>query len=442
MSNEKELLRILWHSVAAFVKSGYGNVTRNVTSRIIQRGYNVFVSAYYGLEPGGTMKIEGVPHLPSKIGQFGKVSCQLHAKRLRPDMCILHTDWWAFPWFPKMPFINVLYSPQDHTNYPEELINLTKEYNYVLALCKFQMEELKNVGIDSYYVPHGVDVKTYHPIPIKEARKETRFPPEAVVIGRVAANSDKEDRKSWARCFVALRLFFDNNPDARKDIFVYCHTNPTDTRGLPLPRFVHKQGLDEIVRFTDPVLSHIRLTDEEMCLMYNSFDFQLYPSKREGFGLPIMESNACGRPNIVTDFSSMSEMVDYGKCGWLVKNFCSGENILTTAINACTALPDVYSIADTIEDAYNHPKKIITFGNKARKLAMDYDWDRVVENYWIPFLEEVPKLEQKKRNMEDKKKQEEFRKLYKKIKKKQIKKKMKKTIEDLDEVIERNETKK
>jgi len=215
----------------------------------------------------------------------------------------------------------------DHESYPEELINLTKAYDYVFSLCHFQEKELNKNGIKSYYVPHGVNTEIFHPMPTSEARDITKFPKDKFVFGRVAANSDKEDRKSWSRCFVALRLFLENNPDAKNDVFLYCHTNPTDGKGLPLVRFVHRQGLDKIVRFTDPALTHVRLTDDEMRVLYCSFDVQLYPSKREGFGLPIMEANACGVPNIVTDFSSMSEMVDYGKCGWLVENLCKGTTL-------------------------------------------------------------------------------------------------------------------
>jgi len=302
---------------------------------------------------------------------------------------------------------------------------LTKQYDYVLAFCHWQQEELKKSGIESYYTPHGIDAKVYHPMPMKEARDTTKFPKEAFIIGRVSANSDKEDRKSWARCFVATRLFLEDNPDARKDVLMYCHTNPKDGKGLPLDKFAHKQGLDDIVKFTDPALSHVRLTDEEMCVLYNSFDIQLYPSKREGFGLTINEANACGTPNIVTNFSSMPELVDYGKCGWLVESLVKGENLITTPINASTAMPDVYSIKDAIEDAYNHPKKCIKFGKKARLLAMDYDWDRVIEKCWIPFLEEIPRLEKEKKDKLEKEKQEEFKKLYKKIKKKKVRRKRK-----------------
>ena len=195
---------------------------------------------------------------------------------------------------------------------------------------------------------------------------------------------------------------------------MYCHTNPHDQRGLPLDRFVHKQGLDDIVKFTNPARSHDRLTTEEMNLLYNSFDILMNPSKREGFCLPILEAEACGKPVIATDFSSMTELVK-GR-GWLVKNALEGENMITTPINATTGMPDVYGIKDAIKDAYFHPKKIIKFRRKCREFALDFDWDRIIEKQWIPMLEEIeeelPSKPEKTIGI-NKRKDEEFEKVFK-----------------------------
>lgn len=51
-----------------------------------------------------------------------------------------------------------------------------------------------------------------------------------------------------------------------------------------------------------------RVPDEEMPLLYASADLLLYPSLYEGFGLPIVESMACGVPVITSNISSMPEV--------------------------------------------------------------------------------------------------------------------------------------
>jgi glycosyltransferase involved in cell wall biosynthesis len=48
---------------------------------------------------------------------------------------------------------------------------------------------------------------------------------------------------------------------------------------------------------------------EELPFWYNSAEVFLYPSVFEGFGLPVLETMACGTPVIVSDASSLPEIV-------------------------------------------------------------------------------------------------------------------------------------
>jgi hypothetical protein len=63
-------LRILWHSVAPWIASGHGKATREICTRLPKYGYEVLISAYYGVEPGGIPPYT-VPVFPSKEGSFG-----------------------------------------------------------------------------------------------------------------------------------------------------------------------------------------------------------------------------------------------------------------------------------------------------------------------------------------------------------------------------------
>jgi glycosyltransferase involved in cell wall biosynthesis len=48
---------------------------------------------------------------------------------------------------------------------------------------------------------------------------------------------------------------------------------------------------------------------QDMVLWYNSAEVFIYPSVFEGFGLPVLEAMACGTPVIVSDASSLPEVV-------------------------------------------------------------------------------------------------------------------------------------
>lgn len=54
------------------------------------------------------------------------------------------------------------------------------------------------------------------------------------------------------------------------------------------------------------------ITDNNLALLYNACDAFLAPSKHEGFGLPVLESMACGCPVVASDCTSLPEVVGDG----------------------------------------------------------------------------------------------------------------------------------
>lgn len=51
-------------------------------------------------------------------------------------------------------------------------------------------------------------------------------------------------------------------------------------------------------------------TDEELAILYNGAICMVFPSLHEGFGLPILESMACGTPILTTNATSMPEIAE------------------------------------------------------------------------------------------------------------------------------------
>jgi glycosyltransferase involved in cell wall biosynthesis len=275
-------------------------------------------------------------------------------------------------------------SPMDHQDYPEEILSFTRKYKKIISLCDWQKGELQKKGIDSTVIPHGVDISIYKPQDKQECRKRLKLGLEdKFVFGTVAANSDKEDRKNHAGMIKAMQYFLEENPDVKDVVWLY-HSNPIDPRGMPLSNIVHKHKLDNIVRFLDPGIFDTGLSEEEMSILYNAMDVHLLCSKREGFGIPIIESMACSIPNIVHNFSSPVELVK-GR-GWLVKSMGTGINYMTTPLNAETGEPDNYDLADKLKRAYFNTNERTKFSKASREFAINYNWDDIITNKWIPFL--------------------------------------------------------
>lgn len=56
---------------------------------------------------------------------------------------------------------------------------------------------------------------------------------------------------------------------------------------------------------------------KDMPALYQTADVLLFPTVREGFGLAAAEAMACGLPVVATDCSSLPELIDEGKGGFL-----------------------------------------------------------------------------------------------------------------------------
>ena len=76
-----------------------------------------------------------------------------------------------------------------------------------------------------------------------------------------------------------------------------------------------------------------RVDYSDMPQLYQSVDMLLFPTVREGFGLAAAEAMACGLPVVATNCSSLPELVDEGKGGFLcglgdVNDFAAKINLL------------------------------------------------------------------------------------------------------------------
>jgi len=60
-----------------------------------------------------------------------------------------------------------------------------------------------------------------------------------------------------------------------------------------------------------------KLTNEQLLLEYNKCDMLLFPSRLEGFGYSAVEAMACGKPVVVTNYSSLKEIVKDKENGYL-----------------------------------------------------------------------------------------------------------------------------
>lgn len=71
--------KLLWHSNSPWSRTGYGAQTRHVAGRLDEHGWDVAVSAFYGLE-GGPITLDGHTIYPKLAHPYGNDVLHAHAR--------------------------------------------------------------------------------------------------------------------------------------------------------------------------------------------------------------------------------------------------------------------------------------------------------------------------------------------------------------------------
>jgi glycosyltransferase involved in cell wall biosynthesis len=334
---------------------------------------------------GGPLKWGGIHVYPGE--DFNRTAYQwaIHHGQGEPCTVITLFDVWPFDIETYRAIEQqgrlACWCPIDHEPAVPAVVNVLKETGAIpIAMSRFGETQLRNAGFDPLYVPHGVDTTMFTPRDRGEIRQLMNFPEDAFVVGMVANNQGQSpSRKAFSEAFLAFAIFQQTHPDA----ILYLHTEMSGFRnGLNLYRMLERFEVnDEQVRFTEQVnLEHV-FPPGALSGLYNSFDVLLNPSYGEGFGIPIVEAQACGTPVIVTDWTSMPELVG---AGWKV----GGVPWDHPMAEAFWMKPDVESIVDALECAYDERHNDLVRA-RARKFAEDYDVEKVMTDYWIPALDKI-----------------------------------------------------
>lgn len=391
-------MKILFHSGAPWAGTGYGVQTALFTPRLRDLGHKVEISATWG-SMGDTLEWDGIPVYPAD-DRYGNATLAPLYDRVKPDVLITLHD--VFVLNPQIAQGRTMacWAPVDHDPCPPKVTQFFKDSGArPIAMSRFGERALKDAGLDPLYVPHGVDTAAFRPASNRdEVRDALGIPRDGFVAGMVANNQGHSPpRKAFPQALQAFAEF----RQAHTDAVLFLHTEMGGNRSRGPARGIDLFGLLErfeipltAVRWTDQLQLELGVPTEYMAGLYNALDVLLMPSYGEGFGVPIIEAQACGTPVIVTDWTSMPELCG---SGWIV----GGEPIWHALPEGCAdsfwMAPRVGGIAEALKQAYEKRGDEVLRA-QARAFALGYDADLVTETYWMPVLEaltrprEVPPL--------------------------------------------------
>lgn len=381
-------MRILWHSVAPWAPTGYGTQTGIITPRIKAMGHDVALSVYYGLQ-GAQMQWDGMTCYPSYSAPYGADVIVPHAlHHFQAEKCrsieeastkgIILTlgDVWTF----ESPLLDQLcvgaWTPVDHLQVPQVTAGWLNVMGAIpIAMSRFGANVLRDAGLQPLYAPHGIDTSIFRPGDKAAARESTGLPQDAFVVAMVANNVGRDgNRKAFSEQIAAFAELRRKHSDA---VFIL-HTDVDQPAGMRLRSFLQEHLPQGSYIFTDIYTYRKGLNPTAVRDIYRAADVLTNCSYGEGFGIPVIEAQACGTPVVVTDATAMPELCGSGwKVGW--------QKMWHDSQGAWAAVPSIGEIADAYEQAYKNARDE-SMRVKAYAFAQDYDADVVAEKYWRPVL--------------------------------------------------------
>jgi FkbM family methyltransferase len=244
-----------------------------------------------------------------------------------------------------------------------------------IAMSRFGEAALQRAGLNPLYVPHGIDTSVFCPGDKARARAATGLPEDAFVVAMVANNIGRDgNRKAFAEQIMAFAELHKKHSDA---MFIL-HTDVDQPQGMRLRPFLEEHLPRGSYTYTDIYTYRKGLNPEAVADIYRAADVLSNCSYGEGFGIPIVEAQACGTPVIVTDATAMPELCG---SGWKV----GYERGWHDSQGGIFAAPRIGDITDAYFQAYEKACDE-SMRAEAFAFAQDYDADLVTEKYWKPAL--------------------------------------------------------
>ncbi len=367
-------MNILIYSHAPWARSGYGQITYGLACHLKAFGWNVSVAAIG--HQNSTLLYNGIQVYPCPSYITNTPGDLYHIATItQPDIILQLFDAWVIgnSWIrPGIPVIT--YNPVDCSPIAFRMKESLQNATLNIAMSPFTVNAFRQHDITPYkYIPHSIDSLFFKPIPKDSAREACHIPKDAFILGLVGTNLTC--RKNIPGQILAFKYFLDNNPEANAYLYLHTNLNKCLDSAYTLPYYIKSLNLNNRVAWVDQKDYKAKLlSDDYMLYFYNSLDVLLGCSYGEGFGIPIIEAQACGVPTIVTNFSAMPFTAGDG--GLKVKG---GVPVAVPDSNAWQFCPDPHEIAAKIDLLYHNHELRNKLSGYARKNAKTYDW-----NFWMP----------------------------------------------------------
>lgn len=204
-----------------------------------------------------------------------------------------------------------------------------------IANSHFSARSIKRAyGTKSVPVLLGVNVDQFYPLNIKKKK-------QVIVVG----NDEPQKALDFTIAVVGLV-----EKSLRPDLVV---VSPRENDFLKLKALARDRNVNLRV--------YNRVSNDELCKLYNQSILTLATAIKEPFGLSVVESLACGTPVLAVDEGGFTETISNKKVGWLVKR-------------------DLKLFSHKLIQLIKNPEKLREMSETCvTHVKQNFSWDRVVK---------------------------------------------------------------
>ena len=199
--------------------------------------------------------------------------------------------------------------------------NYQKELNalpLILTTSKWVKEAYIRDGVSPERMvvqPIGCDTKSFKPMPrtyprVQAVRKTLGVADDEKLILTVGGDGASKGSREMMMALARIDKYY---PKWRYVCKVWCSARTEKQNRLDM-QLAEDLGIRHKVSYVDGVLPR-----EFMPFLYNACDIYAGPSRQEGFGMPHVEAQACGKPVLSVDAMGIQETVVHGQTGFLAR---------------------------------------------------------------------------------------------------------------------------
>ena len=393
-------MRLLFVGPAHWCNSGYAKPIRTLLPRISRMGHECALATYFGHRGAildTTIDGESIRLYPPARQAYFNDIIEKHAAHFRAEAVISLCDVWVLKNWGRRGFLWAPWMPLDTEPIPTHILDSIDGCYRPLCFSRWGVEQLIEAGWPTArYMPLGVDLETYRPRDQVEMRLETGLVEDGLVIGMVAANSSAPSRKGFGEMLPAWARWV--NGGGQGTLYIHTTLTPKQQVGIDLERMLETLHLDWST-LDDPKFerrqrarvlfpSQYRMwsgtyNDEDLAKLYSAMDVLFMPSRSEGFGVPLLEAQACGLPVVTLGYSAMPEITFAGRCLPIVQRVWCDQGVW----RGLASVNDLVNAIEWAEKFQETPEPGLK--ERAMEGAKAFSWERIASDYWVPFLEEL-----------------------------------------------------